>query len=153
MKHVTASSASIAFQEVYAFSHVETWLEDYAKSNRIPVYELTARVAELLRSNGTESSTAQVREMRRQGTRPHSRVEHLEVDSAASPKLQRKKRKITAAGLKAIRKAQKARWAKVHAKKRKGPGSYWDKMTQAERDAEMARRMKARKVTSIAKAA
>lgn len=33
---------------IYAFSHVETWLEDYAKSQRLSSHELTERVARLL---------------------------------------------------------------------------------------------------------
>lgn len=33
---------------IYAFSHVETYLEDYARSHKLPAHELTGRVAGLL---------------------------------------------------------------------------------------------------------
>lgn len=33
---------------IYAFAHCETWLEDYAKSQKLPAHELTERVAGLL---------------------------------------------------------------------------------------------------------
>lgn len=33
---------------IYAFSHCETWIEDYAKSHNLPAHELTQRVATLL---------------------------------------------------------------------------------------------------------
>ena len=49
------------------------------------------------------------------------KLNHLHGNSAAasSPKVGRKRRKISPAGIARIRAAQKARWAKVHAAKGK----------------------------------
>lgn len=47
--HGNSKSITDAHHEIYAFAHVETWIEDYARSNQLPAHELTERVADLLK--------------------------------------------------------------------------------------------------------
>ena len=60
---------------IYAFAHCETWLEDYAKSSRLPAHELTQRVATLLLAQtggtllGAEHNLPQVRATSAQGSK------------------------------------------------------------------------------------
>src|SRR5438552_3378363 len=49
MKNDSTTSLSIPREAlIYAFAHTETWLEDYAKSHRLPAHELTGGVEALL---------------------------------------------------------------------------------------------------------
>ena len=44
-------------QTIYAFAHVEAWLEQYAKQSRLNAAELIADVAGLLKPNGVQVSS------------------------------------------------------------------------------------------------
>lgn len=109
---------SFAIHEVYAFAHVESWLEAYARSHALPLHELTARVSDLLLANRAQPTSTALPTMRQTRARRGRPVEQVAMDDGSRSKLQRVKRKSSARA--------------VHA--------YWAKMTPAQRSKEMQRR-------------
>lgn len=133
---------------VYAFSHVETWIEDFAKSSQLSSHELTVGVAELLQRQTLGAVLGlEHRLPEKPGSQTAERSDamaEMEMAGGTRGKVQRVKRRLSASGLRAIRRAQKIRWA------RSGQKSYWAKMTAAERKAEMHRRMSVRALKTAA---
>lgn len=115
----TDSEHPTPLEIVYAFSHIETWLEDYAKSNRLSPHELTIGVVELLhrQTHGAilglehrlpEKSRAQAAE----GSDALAEMEMARGTRRQVQGVKRKKRKkVSAAGRKRISEARKAWWA------------------------------------------
>lgn len=142
---------------VYAFSHVETWIEDYAKSNQLSAYELTVGVAELLQRQthgallGLEHRVPA--QSRPQASAGSDAVAEVEVARGARSKVQRVKRYISPKGMKALRAAQKKRWAKHKKIRKTGPSLYWGKMSKIERQVEMQQRMTKRAENKVNRAA
>lgn len=102
---------------VYAFAHVETWLEDYAKSSGLSSHELTVGVVELLHRQtlrallGSEHRLS--KKSRSQAAEGSDAVAEVAVARGTRRKVQRIKKhhKMSAAGRAAISRAQRARWA------------------------------------------
>jgi hypothetical protein len=116
-KHDTISKENL----IYAFAHTETWLEDYAKSNKIPEYELTERVAILLLTQG-EGIKYNLSPLRRNSAKMDKTVVKMEM---AKRTYRKTSRKSPRKGL-----------------KNKKLQSYWNNMTPEQRSKEMIRRRK-----------
>ena len=164
-------------QIIYAFARTEEWLSQRARDYRQPESEFITRVAELLLAQraGTPDRMPALPGAR---TGAGSPVGALALDersySAARGENGKGKRRISEAGMRAIRQGQRKRWtaekraqrAKQQAREarakqararagRKSGGRSWDGMSKAERSAEMMRRRKvaAENRAAIAKAA
>jgi hypothetical protein len=113
-------------QIIYAFAHCEAWLEDFAKTNRLPTHELTEWVATLLLSQtsgqvmGLEHPMSSVSGSRRETSERGKALAEVAMASGAHGKASLKKRKLSAAARKRIGAAQRKRWRKVRQDAKKG---------------------------------
>lgn len=130
-------------QVIYAFAHVESWLEAYARSNQLSAYELTNRVATLLHVQtggkilGLEDSLSTLRG----DAAGNKATRKMALARGSYSETPGKHHVMSAAARKRISDAQKRRWAK---QKSSGIKAYWAAMTPEERSKEMLRRRRSR---------
>lgn len=123
----------------YVFSHVETFIDIYAKTHRISADELTSGLSEILSSqregpehemssplvsNGASSSHS-TRAKEKMAVRSHLHEPHGQASEVGV----RVKRKLSAAGRRKISMAQKARWTKIREQtKEKRKKKHWTQL-------------------------
>lgn len=80
------------YHTIYAFSHCETWLEDYAKSNKLPFNELAEGVANLFQlQTGRQISGLEnnMSALRRNSASRNSTTRKMAMDERTHRKAQR----------------------------------------------------------------
>jgi len=102
----------------FAVGYVTRYVEDYARTQNLHPALLAERVAAILYSQwaGSKYHLPPVRPEAPEGSSPVGKVE---VVKRPRNVVQRVKRKMSARGRAAIRRAQKARWAKQKGKRKK----------------------------------
>jgi len=104
---------------IYAFARTQQWLADFAESHALASHELTERVSALLLSAG-EGFKSNLPALRNARSTPYKGVGKVALASSSHRQSPGKsaqrpvKRVISAAGRRAMQKAQRARWKRFH---------------------------------------